>query len=115
MDMLLDGHRTQGEDRTPAPVGFDFATRHNRDPSPERSQDSDGSDDDDNDNDNDNDNDDNMSVGNQPESSAAATRRAPNRSTAQGTGAVHPGHSTDDDQSESDSHAVSDAGFSPPS
>lgn len=106
MDMLFYGHRTQGDDGTPAPVGFDFASRHNRDPSPDGSQDSDGSDDDDND--------DNMSVGNQPESSAAAARRAPNRSTAQGTGAVHPSHSTDVDESESDSDAVSDAGFSPP-
>ena len=104
MDMLFYGHRTQGEDGTPAPVGFDFASRHNRDPSPDGSQDSDGSDDDD----------DNMSVGNQPESSAAAARQAPNRSTAQGTGAVHPSHSTDVDESESDSDAVSDAGFSPP-
>ena len=55
-----------------------------------------------------------MSVGNQPESSAAAARRAPTRSTAQGTVAVHSSHSTDVDQSESDSNAVSDAGFSPP-
>jgi len=67
MDMLFNGHPTQGEDGTPAPVGFDFASRHNRDPSPDRSQDSDGSDDND-------DNDDNMSVGNLPESSAAAAR-----------------------------------------
>ena len=80
MDILFYGHRTQGEDGTPAPVGFDFASRHNIDPSPDGSQSSDGSDDDDNDNDNDND--DNMSVGNQPESSAAAARRAPNRRTA---------------------------------
>ena len=65
MDMLFYGHRTQGEDGTPAPVGFDFASGHNRDPSPDGSQDSDGSDDNDNDNDNDN-----MSVGNQAESSA---------------------------------------------
>ena len=64
MDMLFYGHRTQGVDGTPAPVGFDFASRHNRDPSPEGSQGSDGSDDDN----------DNMSVGNQPESSAAAAR-----------------------------------------
>jgi len=55
-----------------------------------------------------------MSVGNQPESSAAAARRAPNRSTAQGTGAVHPSHSADVHESESGSDAVSDAGFSPP-
>ena len=34
---------------------------------------------------------------------------------AQGTGAVHPSHSVDVDESESDSDAVSDAGFSPPS
>ena len=67
IDMLFYGHRTQEEDRTPAPVGFDFASRHNRDPSPDGSQDSDSSDDDDDD-------DDNMSVGNQPESSAAAAR-----------------------------------------
>ena len=105
MDMLFYGHRTQGEDGTRALVGFDFASRHNRDPSPNGSQDSDGSDDND---------DNNMSVGNQPESSAAAARRAPNRSTAQGTGAVRPRHSTDVDQSESDSEAVSDTGFSPP-
>ena len=57
MDMLFDGHRTEGEDGTPAPVGFDFTSGHNRDPSPDGSQDSDGSDDNDNDNDN-------MSVGN---------------------------------------------------
>ena len=81
MDMLFYCHRTQGEDGTPAPVGFDFASRHNRDPSPDGSQDSDPSDD--------NDNHDNMSVCNQPELSAAAARRAPNRSTAQGTQAVH--------------------------
>ena len=105
MDMLFYGHRTQGEDGTPTPVGFDFASRHNRERSPDGSQDSDGSDDDD---------DDNMSVGNQPESSAVAARRAPNRSTAPGTGAVHFSHSTDVDESESDSGAVSDAGFSPP-
>jgi len=109
MDMLFYGHHTQEEDGTPAPVGFDFASRHNRDPSPIRSQDSDGSDDNDN-----NDNNDNISVGNQPESSAAAARRAPNRSMAQGTGAVHPSHSADVNESESDSDAVSDAGFSPP-
>ena len=54
-----------------------------------------------------------MSVGNQPESSAAAAGRAPNRSTAQGTGGVDPSHSTDVDESESASDAVSDAGFSP--
>ena len=55
-------------------------------------------------------------IGNQSESSAAAARRAPNRSMAQGTGAVHPSHSADVDESESDSDAVSDAGFSlPPS
>jgi len=58
MDMLFYGHRTQGGDGTAARVGFDFASRHNRDPSPDGSQDSDGSDD--------NDNNDNMSVGNQP-------------------------------------------------
>ena len=55
MDMLFYGYRTQGEDGTPAPVGFDFASRHNRDLSPDGLQDSDTSDDDD---------DDNMSVGN---------------------------------------------------
>ena len=77
MDMLFYGHRTQGEDGTHAPVGFDFASRHNRDPSPDGSQASDGSDDNDND-----DNDDNMPVGNEPESSAAAAKQAPNRSTA---------------------------------
>ena len=113
MDMLFYGHRTQGEDGTPAPVGLDFASRHNRDPSPDGSQDSDGSDNDDN-NDNNNDNDDNMSVGNQPESSAPAARRAPNKSTVQGTAVVHPSHSADVDELESDSDAVSDAGFSPP-
>ena len=107
MDLLFYGHRTQGEDGTPAPVGFDFASRHNRDPSPDGSQDSDGSDDDDDD--------DNMSVGNQPEPSAAAARRAPNRGRAQGTGAVHHSHPADVDESESDSDAVSDAGFSPSS
>jgi len=109
MDMLFYGDCTQGEDGTPAPVGFDFASHHNRDPSPEGSQDSDGSDDNDN-----NDNNDNMSVGNLPESSTAAARRASNRRTAQGTGAVHPSNSADVDESESDSDAVSDAGFSPP-
>jgi len=77
MDMLFYGHPTQGEDRTHAPVGFDFASCHNRDPSPDGSQDSDGSDNNDN-----NDNNDNMSVSNKPESSAAAARRAPNMSTA---------------------------------
>ena len=35
-------------------------------------------------------------------------------STAQGSGAVHPSHSVDVDESESDSDDVSDAGFSPP-
>jgi len=35
MDMLFYGHRTQGEDGTPALVGFHFASRHNRDPSPD--------------------------------------------------------------------------------
>jgi len=59
MDMLFDGDRTQGADGTPAPVGLDFASRHNRDPSTDGSQDSDGSDDDNND-----DNDDNISVSN---------------------------------------------------
>ena len=113
-DMLFYGHRTQGEDGTPAPVGFDFASCDNRDPTPEGSQDNDGSDNDNNNNNNNNDND-NMSVGNQPESSAAAARRAPKRSTAQETGAVHPSHSTDINESESDSDSVSDAGFSPPS
>ena len=54
IDMLFYGHPTQSEDRTPAPVGFDFASRHNRDPSPDGSQDSDTSDYDDDD--------DNMSV-----------------------------------------------------
>ena len=111
MDMLFYGHRTQGEDGTPAPVGFDFASSHNTDPSPDESQDSDGS------------NDDHhhhhhhhhdMSVGNQPVSSAAAAKRDPNRSTAQGTEALHPSYSTDVDESESDPDAVSDAGFSPP-
>ena len=105
IDMIFYGHRTQKEDRTPAPVGFDFASRHNRDPSPDGSQDSDTRDDDDDD--------DNMSVGNQPESSAAAARRAPNRSIVQGTGAVHRTHSPDVHELESDSDAVSDAGFSP--
>ena len=105
-DILFYGHRTQGEDGTPAPVGFNFARRYNTDPSPNGSLDSDGSDD--------NDDEDNMSVGNQPESSPAAARRAPNRSTAQGIGAVHPRHSMDVDELESNSHAVSDAGFSPP-
>ena len=61
IDMLFDGYRTQGDDGTHAPVGFDFASRHNRDPSPDGSQDTDGSDNNDNDND--------MSVGNQPKSS----------------------------------------------
>ena len=101
--MLFYSHHTQGENGTPAPVGFDFASRHNRDPTPDGSQDSDGSDDDENNN---------MSVGNQPGSSAAAARRAPNRSTAPGIGAVHPSHSTDVDELQSDSDAVSDAGFS---
>ena len=77
MDLLFYGHCTQGEDGTPAPVGFDFASRHNRDPSPDGSQDSDRIDDDDED-------DDNMLVGNQPRPSAAAARRAPNRNRARG-------------------------------
>jgi len=77
MDRLFYGHRTEEADWTPARVGFNFASRHNRDPSPDGSQDTDGRDDNDN-----NDNNDTMSVGNQPESSAVAARRAPNRSTA---------------------------------
>ena len=71
MNMPFYGHRTQGVDGTPAPVGFDFASLHNSDPSPDGSQDRNGRDDAD---DNDNDNDDNISVGNQPESSAAVAR-----------------------------------------
>jgi len=114
LNMLFYGQRTQGEDGTPAPVGFGFPSCHNRDPSPDGSQDSDSSDDNDNNDNDNNDNDDNMSVGNQPASSAAASSRAPNRSTAQGTGALHPSHSADVDESESDSDAVSDAAFSPP-
>ena len=106
IDLLFNGHRTQGEDGTSAPVGFDFASCHNRVPSPDRSQDSDGSDDNDEDNDN-------KSVGNQPGPAAAAARRALNRNRAQGTGAVHNSHPADVDKSESDSHAVSDAGFAP--
>jgi len=109
MDMFFYGYGTQEENETPAPVCFDFASRHNRDPSPDGSQDSDGSDDNDND-----DNGNNISVGNQPESSAAAARRAPNRRTAQETGAVHPSYSADLDESESDCDEVSDARFSPP-
>ena len=106
MDMLFYGHHTQGEDGTPAPVSFDLASRHNRDHSPDGSQDSDG---------NDNDNDDsNMSVGNPPESSTAATRQAPNRSTAQRTAVLHHSHSTDVNESESDSDALSNASFSRP-
>ena len=66
--ILCYGHRTKGEVGSPALVGFDFASHHNRDPFPDGSQDNDGSED------NDNDNDDNMSVGNQPESSTAAPR-----------------------------------------
>ena len=65
MDMLFYGQRTQGEDGTPAPVGFDFASCHNRYPSPDGLQDSDSSDD--NNNNNDNNDNDNMSVGKQPE------------------------------------------------
>ena len=76
MDMLFNGHCTQGEDGTHAPVGFDFAGRHNRDPSADGSEDSDISDDDRDI--------DNMLVGNQPESSAAAARRA--RNQVQGPG-----------------------------
>ena len=53
MDMLFYGHRTQGEDGTPTPVGFNFPSRHNSDPSPDGSQDSNGSD-----------HNDNMSLGN---------------------------------------------------
>ena len=75
MDMFFYGHRTQRDDGTAVLIGFDFASRHNRDPSPDRSQDSDTSNDDDDD-------DDNILVGNQPVSSAAAARQAPNRSTA---------------------------------
>ena len=76
MDMLVYGHRTQGEDETPAQVGFDFASCHNRDSAPDGSQDSNGSDNNENnDNIDNNDNNDNnnMLVGKQPESSAAAT------------------------------------------
>ena len=29
MDMLFYGHPRQGEDETPAPVGFDFGSRYN--------------------------------------------------------------------------------------
>ena len=47
MNMLFYDHRTQEEDGTPAPVDFDIASRHNRDPSPDGSQDSDGSNDED--------------------------------------------------------------------
>ena len=50
MDQLSYTHGTQGEDGTPALVGFDFASHHNRDPSPDGSQDSDGSNDDNNNN-----------------------------------------------------------------
>ena len=64
MNMLSYGYRKQGGDGTPAPVGFDFASCHNRVSSPDGCQDSDTSDDDEDS--------DNMSVGNQPESSAAA-------------------------------------------
>ena len=64
IDILFYGHCIYGEDGTPAPVGFVFASRDNRHPSRDRSEDSDTSDN--------NDNDDNMSVSNQPESSAAA-------------------------------------------
>ena len=35
MDMLFYGHHTRGENGTPAPVGFDFASHQNRDPSPD--------------------------------------------------------------------------------
>ena len=106
MDILFYGHHTQGEDGTLAPVSLDFASRHNRDPSPAGSQHSDRSDDDSDD--------DNMSVSNQPELSAAATRRAPNKSWAQGTVVVHACRSPHVDESESDSDAFSDAGFSLP-
>ena len=104
MDLLFYGHRTQGEDGTPAPVGFNFASRHNRDPSLDGSQDSNGSDDDDED-------DENMSVGNQPGPSAAAATRAPNRNRAQGNRAVHDSHPADVYESESDSDAISNASF----
>ena len=109
--MLFYDHRTQGEDGTSGLVGFDFASRPNRDPSPEGSQDSDGSDHDDNNNNNNNNN---ISVGNQSKWSAASARDDQNRSTAPGTGAVHTSHSTDVAETESVSDAVSDAGFSPP-
>src|ERR1700761_7325741 len=102
MDLLFYGHRTQGEDGTPAPVGFDFASRHNRGPSPDGSQDSDGSDDDDEDDDN--------------IQSATSLGRPlqPQGELQTGTGgAVHHSHPADVDESESDSDAVSDAGFAP--
>ena len=103
MDLLFYSHRAQGEDWTPARVGFDFASRHNREPSPDGLLDSDGSDNDDIDH--------NMSVGNKPESSSAAARQATNRGRAQRTGTVHYSHQADVNESESDSDAVSDAGF----
>ena len=106
MDLLFYGYRTQREDGSSALVGFNFASRYNRDLSPDGSQDSDGSDDDDDD-------DYNMLVGNQPEPSTAAARRAPNRGRAPGTGVEHHSHPADIDESESDSDAVSNAGFSP--
>ena len=83
-DMLFYGPSTLGEDGTPAPVGFDFASRHNRDPSPDGLEDSDGSDDDDDDG--------NMSVGNQPESSAAASKASSKQEHSPGdwSGAVQP-------------------------
>ena len=62
MDMLFFGYGTQGQGGTPVPVGYDFASRHNRDASPDRSQNSDTNEDD---------HDHNMSVVNQPESSTA--------------------------------------------
>ena len=64
IDMPFYGHHTQGENRTPASVGFNFANRQNRNPSAGGSQGSDGSDNNDN-NDNDEDDDeheDNISV-----------------------------------------------------
>ena len=84
MDLLFCGNPTQEENRTPVPVGFIFASRHNRDLSPDGSQDGNGSNNDYDDH--------NMLVGNQPESSTEAARLAPNRGRAQGSRAVHQSH-----------------------
>jgi len=65
MDLLFCGHRTRGEDRTPAPRALNFGRRDNQGQSPNPSVDSDEFD----------------SDGYQPESSTAAAKRITRLST----------------------------------